>query len=421
MTQIPAPTVVFMNRYFAPDHSSTSQMLSDVAFALADRGMKIAVIASRQLYDSPQTSLPAVEKLQGVSVHRVWTTRYGRANLFGRALDYATFYLSAAFWLLRHIRRGDIVVVKTDPPMLSVIVAPIAKQRGARVVNWLQDVFPEVAEVLGLGSGRLSRFAYGGMRALRNRSLRSADMNVVLGERMALRLQAFGVAPGRIRTIMNFADGQNLKPLAHEKNELRRSWGLGGQFVVGYSGNLGRAHEYATFLDAISAIETANSSHAPVVWLFIGAGALYEKFRAAVQERGLSSVRFEPYQPRERLSESLSAADVHLVSLRPDLEGLIVPSKFYGVAAAGRPVVFVGDLDGEIARQLARLDCGVTVREGDGKGLAQALLVLAGSPERLAIMGRNARRGFEAEFDKPIAIARWQALLEALIGSADEI
>src|SRR5262249_41749606 len=117
-----------------------------------------------------------------------------------------------------------------------------------------------------------------------------------------------------------------------------------------------------------------------VCWLFIGSGALFEPLKAEIARRGLTSVRFEPYRPRALLAQSLSAADVHLVSLRPVLEGLIVPSKFYGICAAGRPTLFIGDGDGEIARLIRRHDCGRSVCAGDGAGLAQTVLELAADP-----------------------------------------
>ncbi len=144
-----------------------------------------------------------------------------------------------------------------------------------------------------------------------------------------------GVAPEKIRLISNWADASVLKPVLHEENDLRRVWGLDGKFVVGYSGNLGRAHEYETLIDAIARLEDDPPSGPPVVWLFIGGGALYEEFALQTSRRHLTSVVFKPYQSRDMLSQSLSAADVHLVSLRPELEGLIVPSKFYGITAVG--------------------------------------------------------------------------------------
>jgi hypothetical protein len=134
-------------------------------------------------------------------------------------------------------------------------------------------------------------------------------------------------------------------------------------------------------------------------WLFIGSGAQTEKLRRAVQERGHKSVMFCPYQPRERLSESLSVPDVHLISLKPNLEGLIVPSKFYGIAAAGRPTIFVGNPDGELARIIRDSDIGFVIRDGDGAGLAEAIFKLARQPRLAADQGRRARHLFEAKYD----------------------
>jgi glycosyltransferase involved in cell wall biosynthesis len=151
-----------------------------------------------------------------------------------------------------------------------------------------------------------------------------------------------------------------------------------------------------------------------VIWLFIGGGALLESLKIEVARCGLTSVHFKPYQPRGLLAQSLSIADVHLVSLRPELEGLIVPSKFYGIAAAGRPTIFVGDRNGEISRILAKTGGGLSVEEGDGHALAEAIVALAADPARCTAMGRAARRSFESEFDRPHALARWQALLHEM-------
>ncbi len=399
--------LIFLNRFFHPDHSATSQLLSDLTFALAAGGRSVLVITGRQRYDAPDEPLPARETVNGVEVHRVWTSRFGRAKLPGRALDYATFYMAAAWRLWRIARRGDVVVAKTDPPMLSVMAAPICRLRGAGLVNWLQDIFPETAEALGVG-GRLARIPFGAMRLLRNRSLQAARLNVVLGERMAELVAALGIGRERIRTIPNWADGASVEPIEHSSNPLRSEWSLDGAFVVGYSGNLGRAHEMDTIVEAMT---IASASEQPVVWLFVGGGALLGRLKGEVERRGLKCVRFQPYQPRERLAQSLSAADVHLVCLRPELEGLIVPSKFYGIAAAGRPTLFIGDEDGEIARLAVRYRCGRAVASGDSEGLARAVLELASDPLRCRRMGENGREAFTAELDKPVALARWGEML----------
>ena len=216
-------------------------MLTTLASGLSEGGREISVIASRQLYDAPDAALPARETLGGISIHRVWTTRFGRRNLLGRAVDYLTFYLSAAIAAWRRLSPRDIVVVMTDPPMLSIVIAPIALWRGATMVNWIQDLFPEVAEAVGLDRRRAPAFVYEALRHLRNRSLRVAAMNVVLGEKMLEKLAATGVAPDCSCVIPNWSDTRLVAPVAPNDNAFRREWGLSGKFVVGYSGNLGRA------------------------------------------------------------------------------------------------------------------------------------------------------------------------------------
>ena len=308
--------------------------------------------------------------------------------------------------------------------MLSIIAAPVARLRGAKLINWLQDIFPEVAQAAGVGSGRLTTYAYQLLQRLRDASLRSAHGNVVLGDRMAEHLAARGLPAKQIHKVSNFADGALIRPLPATQSALRTRLGLVDTFVIGYSGNFGRVHEYETLLAAIAALQRperpadpAKREHRPApafAWLIIGGGALYDELRHHVTSRGFANVHFLPYQAEETLADSLAAADVHIVSLRPEFEGLIVPSKFYGIAAAGRPTVFIGDPDGEIARLLSRHECGHTVRVGDGEGLARMFHDLALDPHACHAMGERARAAFEAEFDKPIAVASWARLLREI-------
>jgi glycosyltransferase involved in cell wall biosynthesis len=310
--------------------------------------------------------------------------------------------------------------------MLSVIAAPVCWLRGARLVNWLQDMFPETAEVLGTG-GRLTKIPYSVMRWLRTKSLKVAGMNVALGDRMAARVVALGVPRERVAIINNWADNTIIQSIGHSANHLRAEWGLHGKFVVGYSGNLGRAHDVDTVLQAIGIIENAAgvASHndtmgeeaiSGIAWLFIGSGARFATLKTEAARCKFTSVTFKPYQSQSRLAESLSASDVHLVSLRPELEGLIVPSKFYGIAAAGRPTIFIGDKSGEIARLVKRYGCGRTVATGDGVGLARTILDLAGRPALCRRMGERARHASEGDLDRSIAIARWEAVLTDVSG-----
>jgi glycosyltransferase involved in cell wall biosynthesis len=267
-------------------------------------------------------------------------------------------------------------------------------------VNWLQDVFPEIAVRSGMRllAGPLGAVA----RVKRNWSVRRAVLNVVLGERMAVEVAR--LVPGaRLRVVANWADGTAIRPVASEASAFRREWGCEGKFVVGYSGNLGRAHDCETLLAAARLL----AEERDVVFSFTGGGFHFTTLR----EAGLANVAVRGYVPEARLGESLAACDVHLVTLLPAFEGLVVPSKFYGVAAAGRAVIFIGDADGEIARLIAAHGCGVTLAPGDATGLAAAIRELRASPDKSRAMGERARVAFEREWDRPIALARWREVI----------
>jgi colanic acid biosynthesis glycosyl transferase WcaI len=412
-------TIIFINRFFYPDHSATSQMLSDLAFALAQDGQDVFVLTSRLTYDG-RRKLCRRETIQGVKIIRLPTSGFGRMHLAGRALDYATFYLAAIFSLFWRARRGVVVVAMTDPPMLSVISAPICALKGARSVNWLQDLFPEVAERLGFGRGLLLRIGFLALCSLRNPTLRHASLNIVLGFDMAETIRKLGIPKEKVCIIPNWAQSTRIVPAGPRANPLRKAWMMEGAFVIGYSGNLGRAHSFETFLAAIEALERDGLAFLPwgrdsvapnLRWLFIGGGAGLEAMKQEVHNRRLKTVLFRPYQPAERLSETLSLPDVHLISLRPALEGLIVPSKYYGIAAAGRPAIFVGDTEGEIARVIEESATGFVVREGDKEGLIRAVLALWSDPGLAEAQGKAARQLFEARFDFPHALAKWQTAI----------
>ena len=403
------PRLIFVNRYFFPDHSATSQMLTDLAFALAhDSGLDIHVVTSRQAYDSPTANFRALESVGGVTVHRVWTSHFGRNQLLGRAFDYFSFYLSAFVCLLRLAEQNSIMVAKTDPPMISVVAAVVAKLKSAVLVNWVQDLFPEVAASLGVKVVRGPLFSI--LKRARNASLRLARCNVVIGELMAERLIKEGVPVSQVEVIHNWADGTTIRPIEPEANPLRTEWGLDGKFVVGYSGNLGRSHEFATILDAATQLQ----AHPDILFLFIGGGANLQWVEQQVASRGLTNVMFKPYQARERLAESLSAADVHLITLKPELEGLIVPSKFYGIAAAGRPVAFIGDDDGEIGRLVRQAQCGFSVSQGNGEALRNQLLALYRDANLRRDMGNSARTAFDRMFSLKTSLDLWEALIRRL-------
>lgn len=307
----------------------------------------------------------------------------------------------------RIVKPGDTIVAKTDPPLLSLVIAPQARRGGARLVNWLQDIYPETAAALEvpLIGGPVAA----GLAALRNRTLRAAEATVVVGELMAQRVEAFGVAADRIEVIANWCDDETIKPVAPTNNPLRESWDLSGKFVFGYSGNLGRAHDYTTVLTAAERLR----NDARIVFLVVGGGQRFEALSRDVKARGLeSSFHFRPYQELTALPYSLGVADAHSLSLNPLLEGLIVPSKFYGIAAAGRPIVAIGDTEGEIARLVCQHRCGVTITPSDAEVLADVLQRWSRERHAVLEMGARARQMLDAQFTRRRALARWTRLLD---------
>jgi colanic acid biosynthesis glycosyl transferase WcaI len=227
---------------------------------------------------------------------------------------------------------------------------------------------------------------------------------------MANVVQQRGVHSSKIAIIHNWTDDQEILPVPHSSNHLRNEWGLENKFVVGYSGNLGRAHEFDTLLEAARQLHDRED----IVFLFIGSGHHFARLRVLVDEfRIAKQFQFRPYQARKDLKNSLGVADVHWLSLRPELEGLIVPSKFYGIAAAGRPTIAVTAADGEIGRLVEEHQCGVQANPGDGGALAATIKRLADDTSKIDEMGRRARSLIDTTYSRVRAVDRWDELLRS--------
>ena len=397
--------VVLVNRFFHPDHSATSQHFGDLAGHLAREGFEVVVITSRQRIDDARAKLAPVVEHQGVSVQRVWSTSLGRRNTGARALDYLSFALAARRRVRQICQPGDALIAGTDPPLLGALLLPAVEANGVRLFNWLHDLFPEVAQAMGMTGlgGRIGHW----LRRYRNRALRAAEANIVLGERMEKRVLGESIEPKRITIIPNWSDGQLVEPRARVGHALRAQWGLDGCFVVGYSGNFGLVHEFETLICAMKLLRTRED----IAFVFIGEGARRGALQDAIGHAGLERTQFHGYQPRAQLAESLTAADLHYITLRPALEGLVLPSKLYGIMAAGRPAASVGDKDGEVARILERDGCGRGFSVSDGEGLAQFIAFLADNMQTADAMGRAARQAFETRYAMANALGAWTTLL----------
>ena len=402
--------IIFVNRFAWPDHSATAQILTQVSEALANAGHDVHIIASRAHYSGGGAELPALETHAGVTIHRTWTSRFGRANLVGRALDYMSFYASSFFSVLRHAHGKDLVIAKTDPPLLGVTIGLAARLKGAARANWLQDLYPEVAAALdvSLAKGPIGQI----LKSLRNHSLRQSELVIAIGSRMKTRLISERIDSSRIVILPNFSRDDEISPEPDGTEELKQAWGFGEQdFIVGYSGNLGRAHDYETMLDAAGMLKDDRDTR----FLFVGGGHANTLVGQEAQERGLDSLHFQPYQPESRLGQSLSVPDVHWLSLKPELEGLIVPSKFYGIAAVARPVIMIGDPDGEIGQIVTQFECGAVFAPGESRELADYLTYLKQDPASRHRLGQNARAWLNKHASRHTVLNQWTETLAGFL------
>ena len=402
--------LLILNQFFYPDHSATSQLMTDLAESLVGRGLTVTALAGRGRYNGGG-GLPAREDYGGVRVERAWATGFGKGSAAGRLADYLTFYLGAA-WKLLALPRHDVVMALTTPPLIGLLALAACRLKGMRLAALVQDLYPDVG--VALGTFREGSLATRLLDRLNRAVLSRADRVIVLGDCMRERVAA-RVGRGRedrVDVIHNWADGEKVRPLADgEPNAFAEEHGLRGRFVVQFSGNLGRVNDFDTPLAAARLLK----GRGEIVFLFVGDGARAGEIKEYARRHGLKNVRLLPYQPRETLLYSLAAGDAHLVTLAAGLAGLSVPSKTYGVLAAGRPVLFVGDPRSDIARVVAEHRCGEVVPAGDAKRLAAVISSWAGDPAATLRMGREARALFLRRFDRPHAVEAYaESLLKCL-------
>jgi len=382
--------ITLLNQYYAPDEAATAQMVADLGEALGRGGHDVVAIASNRSYANRERRYRRREVIDGVEVHRVWSTALGRGSLLARLTDYGFFFLGAAAQLLLG-KRPDIVIVLTTPPLIGLIALFASRLRDFRVVLWSMDVYPDVA--VALGTIRSNSVVGRTLAALSRFLVRRVDVTIALGESMAVRLREHGAS--RVEVIHNWANEASVIPRPSIGHPLREQWKWSNRFVVAYSGNLGLAHEFETVLNAARRLAETDPR---VLFAFIGAGPRTSEVLQAARE--IPNVEFHELVPRARLGEMLTAADVHLVTLLPQMAGLVVPSKIYGVLAAGRPAIYVGPMAGEVHEIIKEGLCGSTVMNDDVGGLVEAVSAYARDEEKTARQGQNGRRFFERHFTR---------------------
>jgi colanic acid biosynthesis glycosyl transferase WcaI len=398
--------VLAVNQFYPPDVSATSQLLGELCEDLVARGHHVDVIASQGTYLGGER-LPAREVLRGVHVRRMLATSLGKGTRAHRMADYSTFWASAVGSSFAALR-PDVLLALTTPPMIAFGLAGVASLRKLPLVTWIQDVYPEIAVAFGVLKPR--SVAHRSLRAAAMATHRLTSRVVALSDGMADRLVEQGAPRSAVRAIPNWADGRLIRPMPRAENPFRRRHGFAERFIVMYSGNLGQGHDVETLIGAARILDHGQSG---VEFVFIGSGG--RRPEAESLAAGLRNVRFLPYQQREDLSFSLSAADIHLVSLLPGLDGLLVPSKFYAALAAGRGVFYVGPAACEVATVIRRERLGWEGRNGDATGLAEAIAKLERRPEELSLVGVRARKVFEEHYERSVCVSRWEDTLQGVV------
>jgi glycosyltransferase involved in cell wall biosynthesis len=308
-------------------------------------------------------------------------------------LSYLTLY-PQLMWQVWKLGAVDAVVSMTDPPM-QVAAVTLASCRAKKKIHWAQDVYPELAEELGVISrgGLLARV----LRAVSTWALRRQDEVVAVGRCMRERLVRRGVDAGKIEVIPNWSPVRAVS--AASVGAMRKKLGWDGKFIALYSGNIGLAHDFETLVGAAKLLEGGG-----VQVVFAGEGPRLEQVRRETE--GLGHVAFLPPQAKDHLSAFLAAADVHLVTVRAGLEGLVVPSKAYGILVAGCPMIYVGPRDSEVACLLDETNAGQVVANGDSIALASMLRKMAEAP-------RSRQTVIAEEFALPKALGRWKEILKS--------
>ena len=398
--------VCYFNRCYWPDNTATGQLLTELAEDLAAvHGMDVTVVTGYPATADASSLLPSATRNR-VRIMRARGTRFAQRSFAGRAANYVTYFVSA-LWIALRLPQQHVTVALTDPPIIGL--AALAARPTGGMIFLCQDIFPEVA---GLLEGFHTPIVNFTLQRLNRFLVRRAARIIALGDTMASRLiHGKGAAAGKITIIHNWADTSAIVP-SDKSNAFAVEHGLADKFVVLHAGNIGLSQNLDVVIDAAEQLKAKPG----IVFLFIGDGNRKAALQARVRERGLTNVRFLPFQPRHQLRWTYATSDVCLVSLKPGLAGYIVPSKLYPILAAGRPYIAAVEPISEVASVTERHRCGVLVPPGDAGALADQIVRLAGDPRERESMGVRARVAAEL-FARDRQVAAHAQVIEEVSGA----
>lgn len=403
----PALRVVILNQYYVPDVASTGHLLHELAQELSRLGASVRVVTSMPSYGPRETWQPAARREvdNGVRVTRIRTTRFSKDRLLGRLVNSVTFLVPLALRVLFRRSRGEVFLYTTNPPYLGIIGAMVSLVRRHPYVVLLHDSYPQLATWVGKlrAGGMLERIWHRMNRMIYGR----AEQTIVLcGAAKRLVCESYNVDAELVHVIPNWADRDKLQVLPKVSSAFAREHGLVKPFTVMYSGNLGLYYEFDTILNAAKLLE-----HEEFRLVFVGAGGRREYIRQRIDELGLGNTLLLPYQPFEKLNDSLSACDASLVTIAHGIEGISFPSKLYSSLATGRPIVALSEEWSELRAIVEQHDVGEWVALGDHEALASKIRRMMADPDRCGEQGSHARQLFEDKYTVEASAQRYHNVL----------
>ena len=371
--------ILLLNEYFPPDTSATARCAAQVAEALSVNH-RVTVLAGRPSYDPaelPPRYFFKREVRGNLAIERVGSTAYPRFQMCRRVSNYLT-YLSLAIPRALSIS-SDVVLAMTDPPIEGIAGALVARLSGRPFVYNIRDLYPDMA--VGGAIVRPGSFT-ARWEAMHRWALRRAARVIVLGEDMRDRIVAKGVDPARV---VVSRDGIVIpETVPSPENSVAREIRGDFRFVLVHAGNVGFYGAWQTLISAVRMLEKEG-----VGLVFIGEGAMKPQVEAMAE--GCRAIRFLPFRPASEVPLVLSSGDMHVVTVKRGLEGVVVPSKLYPTLAAGRPVLGVAPEESDVVRIIRRTGCGVAANPDDPASVAEAIRSVLHDPEQLQTMGRRAR------------------------------
>ncbi|HYO10166.1 MAG TPA: glycosyltransferase family 4 protein [Tepidisphaeraceae bacterium] len=389
----PPKTLLVISQTFVPDPASVGQHMADVAIEMARRGHRVRVYTSARGYENSSIRYPKRENLKGVEVRRLGFASFGKKHILLRVLGTASFMVQA-IWVCLTTRRLGGIFFSTSPPLIGIVATIAHWFRRVPIAYWAMDLNPD--QLIAMGKIKPTSLTARVLETANRLILRNASLVVALDRFMADRLRGRVADIDRKMLVMPpWPHESHLDPLPHEQNPFRAKHDLSGKFVIMYSGNHSPANPLRTLLEAAARFK----DHPRLRFFFIGGGLGKKEVEAFAAEQSVANIVSLPYQPLADLRYSLSAADVHVVSLGPEMVGIVHPCKIYGAMTVGRPILFLGPRPSHVADILDENDIGRHVAHGDVQSAVAAIdFFLARAPEELAAMGDRAQRVLAARF-----------------------